>query len=169
MGIYDTQEKRPVLSLPLSPVEIAFEALAFAGLLCFAYLLWHYWPLLPEIIPTHFGIGGQPDGWGSKRGLIIDIVVIVMLYVSLSLVTRIPHKMNYPWPITEENAAWQYRIARMVMRWLKVVLTWLMVYTDWITIRVAFGQAQRETLMFPLLAVMLSGAIVLLVIGYRHR
>src|SRR5262245_20049327 len=41
-------------------------ALSAAALPVSAYAQWAYYDSLPEQVPTHWGINGQPDGWTSK-------------------------------------------------------------------------------------------------------
>ena len=36
-----------------------------------------YYPYLPEIMATHFGAGGEPNGWMSKEGFILFEVVLI--------------------------------------------------------------------------------------------
>ena len=63
------KSKRPVLKIPRSPLENVIEVLAVLGIIVHALILYYYWPALPDVIPTHFGISGEADGWGSKNTL----------------------------------------------------------------------------------------------------
>lgn len=54
---------------------------------------------LPARIPTHFGIDGQPDSWGSKATILALPVLaaalfIVMLYVNQDRFLNIPDGMD---------------------------------------------------------------------------
>ena len=42
--------------------KLPLAAVVLAAILCAAQAL-HYAPLLPEQIASHFGPGGQPNGW----------------------------------------------------------------------------------------------------------
>ena len=54
-----------------------------AALLC-ALQAFHYAPLLPETIASHFGPGGTPNGWMSSSFFIkINLGVIVLVVFSL--------------------------------------------------------------------------------------
>jgi hypothetical protein len=48
------KQKRPILKIHRSCLEIVLEVLAILGILIHALLLVYYWPALPETIPTHF-------------------------------------------------------------------------------------------------------------------
>jgi len=48
---------------------------------------------LPQKIPTHFNVEGQPDAFGSKGNLLIMLVVATLLFAVITLVSR--KKNNY--------------------------------------------------------------------------
>jgi len=162
---------RPVLSLPLTPVEIGLEVFAGIGIACAWLAFAAYWPKLPAIIPTHFGVTGAPDATGPKSELIVLLLENVGIYLMLSIVARFPQIYNYPVPITESNAEKQYRNARMVMNYLKAVCVWLLFYIEWQTIQVALGKsAGMGALMLPVvLIVMIVPLTVFVVRAYRYR
>ena len=59
--------------------EAWFEWLILAiTLLPFAYLAW-VWGSLPEQVPTHFNINGEPDRFSSKAGLVLPIAMVTLL------------------------------------------------------------------------------------------
>ena len=43
----------------------------------FLYIAW-IWDKLPESVPTHFGIDGKPDAYGSKISFLIPVVVLMV-------------------------------------------------------------------------------------------
>ena len=48
----------------------------------------YVWPTLPEMVPTHFGMDGQPNDW-SHRSTLVFIIVSMLLGIYL-LLTVIP-------------------------------------------------------------------------------
>ena len=52
------------------------------------------WDQLPEIVPTHFGISGQPDAYGPKWTLIILSAVSVGIYFLLRYVPQLDPRLN---------------------------------------------------------------------------
>lgn len=56
----------------------------------------------PEHVATHFGIGGQPDGWMSKEVslgffLVLKTMLFLLMWFTPVLVTRIPSRwVNLP-------------------------------------------------------------------------
>lgn len=132
---------RPVLKIPRSPLEIVTEVLAVLGILVHALILVYYWPTLPDVIPTHFGLSGEVDGWGSKNTLLILLVVNAGMYVMMTVFNFFPHIFNYPVEITEKNARAQYSNARLMMNIIKVEIAYFFAYIEWGTVQVALGNA----------------------------
>jgi len=133
---------RPVLKIPRSPLENVSELLAVLGIIVHAFILFHYWPALPDVIPTHFGISGEADGWGSKNTLFLLVGMSVVMYVVLTVLNFFPHTFNYLVEITEKNARAQYANARLLLNIMKVEMVYLFAYITWGTVQVALGNAQ---------------------------
>lgn len=55
-------------------------------------------PYLPDQIPTHWGINGQPDDWSSKYfGALLAPVLMIFIYGIMNITPKIdPKKTNYP-------------------------------------------------------------------------
>jgi len=68
--------------------------------------------------------------------------IFAVLYTGLTVLSRYPHIYNYAWPITLQNAATQYRLARQMVIVLKTEIVWIFAYLDWQTIQTALGRAQ---------------------------
>jgi len=60
------------------------------------------YPDLPERIPLHFGLNGEPDRWGSPSLLswlmlpLIGVATVVFLYITAAVVPRYPKSFNVP-------------------------------------------------------------------------
>jgi uncharacterized membrane protein len=162
---------RPVLELKYTPMEKLLEVLALAGLLYTAALLFTEWDQLPLRIPKHFGISGEPDGWGDKSNLSVLLLVGAGLYALLTILGFFPHLGNYPWEITVENAARQYRITRSLLAWLKMELVWLFAYIEWCTIQVAKGRANGLSphLLLTVVLVLLGTVGFHIIRAYQNR
>lgn len=130
---------RPILKLPLMPFDRSIEVLGLLLLIGFWIFTVNFYPSLPEIIPTHFGGGGEPDGFGSKATILGLPIVSTVLYLMLSIFSRYPHKMNYSTTITAENAEVQYRIMTRMIRVLKVFVLLIFWILDYKTVQIALG------------------------------
>ena len=53
----------------------------------------HVWPTLPEMVPTHFGMDGQPNDWSHRSSLIFIIAgMLVGIYLMLTFIPAIDPK-----------------------------------------------------------------------------
>lgn len=155
------RETRPVVEVPRSPFELAGEVVALAGIVVAVVVFLRAWPDLPERVPSHFGPRGEPDAWSSKETLAFPLLVAMGLYTLMTIVSRYPRSFNYPWRITEQNAARQYRLARSLMIWLKAEIVWMFAYIGWGMVRVAEGRAAGLGLLFlPVVLVAVAGTMV---------
>lgn len=124
-----------------SSLQLAYDLVAASGFLFQILLITRAWANLPSSIPVHYGFSGQPDAWGEKTELLVLPVVSLLLYVGLTWLARYPHKLSYPWTITEGNAERLYRLAKSSVGAVQCLLVWLFTAISWQTIRVAMGQA----------------------------
>ncbi|RMG48067.1 MAG: DUF1648 domain-containing protein [Acidobacteria bacterium] len=122
-----TMESRPVQEIPRSSPERIIEVIALLGVALTVTLPISFWRMLPDRVPTHFGASGQPDARGSKVWVFALLVISILLYSSLSVLARFPHRFNHPWRITPENAEAQYRCARWLVLGLKTTMVWIFV------------------------------------------
>ena len=112
---------------------------AMAGLLI--YSAWIY-PQLPDRIPTHFNIRGEPDDYGPKTIFLLFPGIAFALFVLFSVISRKPQNYNYPFKITPENADRQYRLANALMTTIKTTVILLMGYLAYGTAQVALGKSK---------------------------
>jgi len=88
---------------------------------------------MPETVPVHFNIVGNPDGYGSPDYFFfwtcILAGILLFICVLLSLLRLFPNYFNYPVEITTENAVTQYQIGVDLIYVMKIgiVLTFLFI------------------------------------------
>ena len=152
--------KQPKIKIQKTSFDKFLEWLGISGLLLLIMLPAYYFPQLPDIIPTHFGINGQPDAFGSKYQLWILPAVGIVLFTGLSILARFPHVFNYPGKITPENAAEKYRMAAQLIRVLNVFLVFVFVYITFTAIRTAQGKQEGLGNWFIILFVLLISFIM---------
>jgi uncharacterized membrane protein len=112
----------PHPELTVRPIDRLLDAFSLSALL----VLWGYviitYRELPTIIPIHFNFHNEPDNYGSKITLFTMPVVATLVFILLSVLIRIPQKLNYPVKITDENAVRQYRYSTLLLRYMKLVI-----------------------------------------------
>jgi len=129
-------EKRPKLRPKHTRLDYALEAVAMVGIIIIWLLPAIMWRDLPEIIPTHIGINGQADDWGSRRTIFLLPAITTVLLAGLGILNRYPHIFNYPVKVTDANAERLYQKATLVIRILKVVIASMFIIIEWQICRV---------------------------------
>lgn len=153
---------RPVLDIPRTPLETLLEVLAAVGIVAtIAMTVWG-WSHLPAIIPTHYDVAGRPNSYGGKGSLLTLPILSICLAILLTFVSRFPHRYNYPWQITAENAPRQYYLARLLLRWILFEMVWIICVLQWSIIQAAQnGSAGSILLITSALVLALMVTIIL--------
>ena len=116
------------------------KSLEFVGVAALLFLCAITWRALngpnrlPDRIPTHFDIAGQPNGWGPPSSLWMVTAVALLLYVSITVVSFFPSAFNYPVRVTPRNRDALQGLALEMITWLKVELSCLFAWIRWATI-----------------------------------
>ncbi len=165
--------KPPHLRPPLTPSEIIAIAISIAGMLFTVAPLTILWTGLPDTIPTHFDIYGQPNAYGSKAALLIYPGLALGITLLFQGLCRFPWVFNYPVRITEENAPRQYQRGRLLLRWANA-LVWLFGVIEWRAIEVARGVAPSlgsafSLSVFIVIALIAPLAFIILAIIWARR
>jgi uncharacterized membrane protein len=85
-------------------------------------LVANIYPHLPDIIPSHFNIKGEVDGYGDKSTILIPLILQLGLSLLLMWVGNHPEKHNYTVAITDENRAEQYSLSSRLIRRLNFII-----------------------------------------------
>jgi uncharacterized membrane protein len=156
---------RLLKSMTRSPLQLLYEALALSGFGFGLAMVIYKWSVLPNLIPTHFGVSGLADDWSRKRWILALPAISSVLYLILTWLRRYQYKLNYLWQITERNAQRQYYLAASVVDLLKAELMWLFGWITWQTVRVALGQATGLGVAFvPIVLIVVGGTAI----GYLY-
>jgi len=132
--------QRPKLVLPLRSLDKIIEGVCVLMLVSAWILATYYWSRVPAEIPVHFNIFGEADAYGQKRMIFLLPSVCTALYVLLTIVNQFPHAFNYPVPITQVNAEYQYPLATRVIRILKMLLIGIFAVGVVLTSQTALGR-----------------------------
>ncbi|HET9109996.1 MAG TPA: DUF1648 domain-containing protein [Ktedonobacterales bacterium] len=146
-------EQRPHIRPPRSALEVACTFLTWAALLVLIAMTAYSWPMLPAIVPTHFGADGTPNAYGSKDSVLLLPGLLVALTLFFALLSRFPWAFNYPITITPENAERQYRRGRTLLAVVNTAIALTFAYIQWQTIQVARGGATGLGATFSLVAI----------------
>ncbi len=118
---------------------------------------------LPEIIPSHFDIHGKANSHGSKYTLVVLPIVATALFVFLQILTKFPHKFNFPYKITERNAYVSYKLSVLFLRILNLALIFTMFFISNETVNAARNPSYQVHI---ILMILLPSGILALAIYF---
>ncbi len=146
---------RPRIRPPRSSLERFCVGVTVVGLLALLAVTAWWWPQLPATIPIHFGVNGQPNGYGSKAWILFLPVLLLAMTIAFTALARYPWIFNYPVVITPENAEQNYRRGRTLLEVVNAVVAALFAVIQWQTVRLAAGAAHDLGPAFSPLAIIL--------------
>ena len=119
---------------------------------------------LPDRIPTHFDISGQPNAWGTPGFLWFLPVVAAGLYVLLTVLGSIRfRRYNLPVAVTEANLPFIQEQTILMVAWIKCEMLCLFAYLQWSIIEAArSNQFRLSPLLIPV-----SLAVIFSTVGWR--
>lgn len=140
-------------------------------ILMWAISLYAYFTL-PDIIPTHFGLKGKPDAYGSKTSFLIvpvllslaPVIILVMVKFRFVLINKYPYLINLPGffvhieKIPEDRRSyWFNRYFELILKFnfaLTIYLFVLLLMIYYSTIKEQFDPAALIfIILFPFLAI----------------
>lgn len=80
---------------------------------------------IPQSVPIHYNIDGEIDRMGNKQELLWLIVISLSLIAGIFHFIRNPQKLNYPYPITEENRGNSYQKMQSFLGGLSLVCSFI--------------------------------------------
>lgn len=131
--------------------------------------------VMPNVIPTHFGLNGQPNGYSGKGLFVLPIalsiaptLILVMSALRFKIINNYPYLINLP--------AFYINVSRIPMKergfWVNKYFGALLMMGDVLgagmfvmmltAIYISFGAASRMLVWLPLVMIFLAVAIFLL-------
>jgi uncharacterized membrane protein len=142
------------------------EVVATLGLVALCATLALEWAHLPDRVPTHFGLTGQPDEFGSRSTLLVLPAIALVLYIVLTAVARYPACFNYPVAVTRLNRAALQDLVIDMLTWLKAEIVWIFA---WITFAAASTARGQSSGLGPAFTPVSLGAIAATITLYWYR
>jgi uncharacterized membrane protein len=148
-----------------SGVDWLLEGIAAAALAGAAAEIALHWRALPAKIPTHFGIGGQVNGWGGRNSLLMLLATTVVMFVLLTVAEKYQRLVNIPVKVNREAPEVKGLIRSLAI----VIKAVLSVGFFWIT-HVTIGIAMQErTAMGRVFLPLFLAAVLAPVVYYSVR
>ena len=152
-------------------LTIAIDAVALVALVASGLFVAANWSTLPDVVPIHFGLTGQPDGFGNKIWLAAMPAIGLGMFLMMTLARRYPQMSNLPWKITDANREVQYALIKRLLTWIKLETSLMFAYLVYTMTLVAQGLATGidSLVMCGFVAAMIATVVTFLVRGYRLR
>ncbi|NTV90723.1 MAG: DUF1648 domain-containing protein [Clostridiales bacterium] len=152
--------KRGRLEFEMKGIDYVLEISTLIFLATVLIYTFVNWKAMPPVIPSHFTLNGEIDGYGSKNFIAVFSCISVGLYLLLTFITKIPNQFNFAVKITEENERIQYRMAILMLRVLKLEIAALFGYIQIVQIDVALGGTRGMGMLFmPVFLVLIFGTV----------
>jgi uncharacterized membrane protein len=116
------------------------EGFALAALVTIIGTVAAHWTALPAQVPRHFGISGNPDGWGDRNGMLLLPLTAIGLYILITVTSRYQRLINVPMTI-DRDAPEVQRLLRSMSITLKMVVLFVIAYIEWTTVNTALGRS----------------------------
>jgi uncharacterized membrane protein len=116
------------------------EALALAALATIVGVVAMHWAELPAQVPRHFGISGNPDGWGKRNGMLLLPLTAIGLYILITVASRYQRLINVPMAI-DRDAPEVQRLLQSMSITLKMVVLFVFAYLEWADVNTALGRS----------------------------
>lgn len=126
---------RPKLKIELTMFDKIMEILGWIFIIAIWSMTIISYNQLPDVIPTHFNLKGEVDGYGEKWMILLLGSITTILFLVMSYLNKFPHRYNYLTVITKDNALRQYTIATRVIRFLKILMVAIFLLTTYQTIK----------------------------------
>lgn len=111
-----------------------FDILNLAIVIIVTLVTIKFWSILPEKIPSHYGLNGNVDAYGSKNTVFIIIPFMIGLYLLFRFVANRPYIGNYTVKITPLNRDNQYNLVSKFLRVFCFEILILFTYVQFSTI-----------------------------------
>ncbi len=109
-------------------------AVEISSFLC---LIWAFYPLFfykrldaETLIPSHYNLLGEVDGWGDRSFLWALPSIAFVVYIILSILQRYPEMYNYPIKVTKKNAKSLHRLGVQLIRYIKFITIFIFAYLN---------------------------------------
>jgi len=149
-------QERPKIKIPLKSIDIVLELVGWCALMAIWIFTFINYSKLPDIIPMHYNMAGEADGFGRKANIFTLPLVATALFIGMSVLVRYPHIFNYPIRITADNALRQYTNATRMMRYLNLTTTVILGLIVFNTFRDTAGKANGLGVWFIVLVMGLT-------------
>lgn len=99
-----------------------YKAISITLILISGFFILKNYNSLSEVIPIHYDFLGRIDNYGDKSNLIIIFIVQLVTFITLFILAKFPHKLNYPIIIPKERKIEVYKLATRTILLMAMIL-----------------------------------------------
>ncbi len=154
---------RPKINLPLVGKDKLMEHYSWVTFVTiWGFAIYAYFKA-PDVIPTHFGLDGQADGYGGKGSLFVLPSIISFVMFIFTILLKRPETHNYAVQVTTENAPRLYAASNRMLRIVKCIINTFILYFS-----IEFVQALKsEKLQFSMWSLLVFLVVLFGAIGFQ--
>lgn len=108
-------ESRPRIAPAVGPVWRILRWASLISAIAISVALLAAYPSMPDIVPIHFDFNGEPDNFGPKTSVFWLVAIMLALTVLIFWLAARPRIVNYPVPVTADNAARLYALSYQLL------------------------------------------------------
>lgn len=116
------------------------------------------------VIPVHYNIKFEPDGWGHLTAINKAAYIALGLYLLMTVCELFYKGFNFPVKVTEKNAEALYRLGTGLLRRVKLLVIMMFCGITWQMYMSALGKTTT-----PLWVIIMLFGLVLITIGYWRK
>ena len=107
----------------------------------FVYLFMN-WSNIPDVVPTHFGVSGMANDFGSKNSLLLSPIMATLLSVGMIVLSYFPKAFNIPVTLNRENIKREYKLGRDLLLVIALEISAFFLYVEVQNIRIALERVK---------------------------
>lgn len=147
------------MKIKLDATDKIFEAASLLCLIGTVAILVFSIPGLPDTVPVHFNLNGEPNRYGSKNTLWAVIAISVFLYMLTGILSMFPQSFNYPSQKNDKEA--QYKLGARFMRSLRAWILFFIMILSFIVVRSAkTGTAKGAVWLIAFVLAIVAGHLI---------
>lgn len=162
----------PPVYAPFTKTDLLLScAILFLIIALWGITFWLY-QIAPDVIPTHFNIRMEADGWGSKDTLYTIAIVATVIEVLLLLSTRLSSRyFNFFVEVNEQNIRTQHYLAVRMIQSIGIILGLIMILIPFSMVpgAVNIPSAVIWTLSIILLSCLFLSLFVFIWLSYKYK
>ena len=157
---------QPKINIKKTKIQCRLSIVNITCIILTTVLILYFYKDLPDLIPSHFNLKGEPDSMGKKFVLFLSPSLALILHVLINWLNKYPHTFNYIHKITEQNAHREYSLA---INWMTILSTIIILFLSVICLIQLLLSLGIETNLMGFTTVLFTLSIFISFISYMIK